>query len=343
MGLVAPAEFLIRDALDSDSAGFIELVSGVFSEHEGCPFLIEELPDLLRPASAYRDLNGHVWVAEVNGQVAGTLAWTLEGDSMELHRVYVRREHRRLGIARELLSRALDEARRREVRYVDLWTDRRFLSGHRFYESMGFRRRPEMRELHDAGNSIEYHYCIEVYSLRPVEITSVIPAKLDEAVHEYASLLEDAVDSGASIGFLPPLSQETAVDYWAEVAGALRSGSRLLFAAHIGCRLAGSVQLDLATRPNALHRAEVMKLMVHRQARRRGIARLLMEEVERSAALHRRSLLVLDTRRGDPAESLYTKIGYVPAGVIPRYARSSNGQLHDTVLFYKALSGSPLE
>ncbi len=49
------------------------------------------------------------------------------------------------------------------------------------------------------------------------------------------------------------------------------------------------------------------------------------------------SLLVLDTRLGDIASSLYRAIGYNEAGQIPQFARSSSGELEATVYFYKLL------
>ena len=67
-------------------------------------------------------------------------------------------------------------------------------------------------------------------------------------------------------------------------------------------RPVGTVQLLLAMPDNGRHRAEVVKLMVHPQARRQGIARLLMQEVQALAARHRRSLLVLDTLSGSAAQ-----------------------------------------
>jgi len=153
-------------------------------------------------------------------------------------------------------------------------------------------------------------------------------------------LLSDAVDSGASIGFLPPLREGEAMEYWSGVAAAIRDGSRvLLVAVDEGC-LIGCVQLDYAMRRNALHRAEIMKLMVHRSARRRGIGRALMVEAARVAKAAGRTLLVLDTRHGDPSETLYRNLGYQAAGIIPRYARSASGELHATILMYLELEST---
>ena len=116
---------------------------------------------------------------------------------------------------------------------------------------------------------------------------------------------------------------------------ALQAGGRELFAAYDGNHIVGSVQLDLATMPNGLHRAEVMKLFVHRRARRRGIGRALMAAVEDFARSQHRYLLVLDTRAGDLAEKLYESMGYVRAGTIPNFARNATGALDATVIMYK--------
>jgi GNAT superfamily N-acetyltransferase len=154
---------------------------------------------------------------------------------------------------------------------------------------------------------------------------------------QLTGLLQDAVDSGASLGFLPPLASAAAEDYWEGVLREVAQGSRVLLVASEGDEIMGAVQLELANRQNALHRAEVQKLFVHRRFRNRGIARLLMAAVESAAREAGRALLVLDTQRGGAAERLYAKYGYTLAGIIPQYARGADGMLHDTVVFYRLL------
>lgn len=162
----------------------------------------------------------------------------------------------------------------------------------------------------------------------------IAPQKVDDLV----ALLQDAVDSGASVGFLPALSRKTALDYWLTVFADVEAGRRLLLGALDGMQLVGSVQLALATKPNALHRAEVQRLLVHRSVRRHGIGERLMRELERLARERSRTLLVLDTRQGDPSELLYQKLGYTRAGVIPGYALSANGELDATAFYYRRLA-----
>jgi ribosomal protein S18 acetylase RimI-like enzyme len=154
-----------------------------------------------------------------------------------------------------------------------------------------------------------------------------------------SALLADCVDSGASVGFLPPLSPGEADEYWTTVAAAVAGGACVLLVARRGdgCPV-GTVQLDLVTRPNARHRAEVMRLMVHTGARRRGIGRALMLAIETEARQRGRTTLVLDTRQGDPSERLYASLGYRRAGTIPEYARSANGALDPSASYYRILA-----
>jgi acetyltransferase len=170
-----------------------------------------------------------------------------------------------------------------------------------------------------------------------MEVTRLDSDDLRWRAGEFDELLRDAVDSGASIGFLPPLMPGEAGSYWQNVAAAMRDGSRVLLAAFDEGHVVGCVQVDYASRRNAQHRAEVMKLMVHTSARRKGVGRALMSAAAEAALRGGRTLLVLDTRQGDPSERLYRSLGYESAGIIPGYARSASGELHATVFMYKQL------
>lgn len=117
----------------------------------------------------------------------------------------------------------------------------------------------------------------------------------------------------------------------------MRTGRRLLLAAMDKELLQGSVQMDLEPRANGNHRAEVIKLFVHRSTRRRGLARALMLEVESTARGLGRTLLLMDTRKGGDAEKMCESLGYIRFGEVPGYARSGNGALEATVFFYHQL------
>ena len=172
----------------------------------------------------------------------------------------------------------------------------------------------------------------EVVSIEPVGARS-----LPEIRGDLVELFRETVNGGDTIGFLPPISTEQAAAFWDEVREALRGGGRRMLVARQAGRVVGTVQLDLAMQTNGRHRAEVMKLLVRREARRQGLGRGLMDAVEGVARDEGRTLLVLDTRQGEPSEAFYAALGYERAGVIPNFAESADGTLHATVLFYKDL------
>ena len=150
------------------------------------------------------------------------------------------------------------------------------------------------------------------------------------------ALLVDAVNGGASVGFMAPLSEGEAENYWEQVFAQLGPQLWLWVAEDYG-RIVGSVQLAPCRKANGLHRAELQKLFVHSAERGNGIARRLLDAAERVARSANLSLLVLDTLRGSAAESIYLRLGWMRAGEVPDYAHSPFGGLHPTVIFYKQL------
>ncbi|MDC9596717.1 GNAT family N-acetyltransferase [Xenorhabdus anantnagensis] len=160
-----------------------------------------------------------------------------------------------------------------------------------------------------------------------------INTKRDGLIH----LLQNCVKSDASVGFIAPLEENEAEQYWQDVEADLASGHRLLLVAQEGENITGSVQLSLCKKKNGLHRADIEKLMVHTAYRQRGIGQILMDELEFSAKQHQRNLLVLDTRSNDPASALYRKCGFIEVGQIPNFAINSNGEFAGTTYFYKLI------
>jgi ribosomal protein S18 acetylase RimI-like enzyme len=145
---------------------------------------------------------------------------------------------------------------------------------------------------------------------------------------------------GASIGFVLPLAPDEIETYWRDALEAVRGRGRILLAAFERERLIGSVQLALEPRANGRHRAEVMKLMVLRSHRGHGVGRALMQELLAIARQSGRSLLLLDVRSDDPAERLYRRLGFVPFGRVPGYARTPDGGIADTSFYYLQLEAA---
>ena len=151
-----------------------------------------------------------------------------------------------------------------------------------------------------------------------------------------AAVLHDCVAAGASVSYMQPFAHADARAAFEGFAAEVDAGRRLLLAALEGDEVVGTVQVILAVPPNQPHRGEVAKLLVRREARRRGVAQLLMAGAEREASREGKTLLVLDTVTGDPAERLYERLGWNRVGVIPGYALYPDGRPCDTTVFWKS-------
>lgn len=159
-----------------------------------------------------------------------------------------------------------------------------------------------------------------------------------DCVHGLADVLVDCVEGGASVSFMLPIPHEKAVRFWQGVAGGVARGERaLLVAEDAGGQIVGTVQLVLAQPENQPHRADVSKMLVHRRARRQGIAQRLMAEIEQVARAQGKTVLVLDTVTGGDAERLYARAGWQRVGDVPDYALMPDGQLCGTTFYCKRL------
>ena len=157
-------------------------------------------------------------------------------------------------------------------------------------------------------------------------------------IDQLCTVLIDCVEGGASISFMLPMTREKAERFWRGVAEGLANNERVLLVAQneLGV-IVGSVQVVLAQPENQPHRADISKMIVHRSARKQGIAAELMAEAEAEALREGKTVLVLDTA-SDDAERVYRKQGWQECGVIPDYALSPGGALCATTYFYKRLT-----
>ena len=160
----------------------------------------------------------------------------------------------------------------------------------------------------------------------------------DTQVDQLCNVLIDCVEGGASISFMLPMTREKAERFWRGVADGVASNERVLLVAQneLG-EIVGSVQVVLAQPENQPHRADISKMIVHRSARKQGIAAALMAAAETEALREGKTVLVLDTA-SDEAERVYRKLGWYECGVIPDYALLPGGELCATTYFYKRIA-----
>ncbi len=171
---------------------------------------------------------------------------------------------------------------------------------------------------------------------------SVVVERLDaesvrQRADELADLLIDAVDGGAAVHFLKPVTPLAAVRWVLDVADGMRRQTHLFAALDDGV-IVGTVQLIRACAPNQPHRADVAKLLVHRSHRGRGIATALMAELETTARVLGISLLTLDNRRGRRGGRALRAARLRPRRRDPELRPGRRGRFGAAALYYKALA-----
>jgi len=175
-----------------------------------------------------------------------------------------------------------------------------------------------------------------------IHIRPVLPTELEGTAPMLTSLLYQVVNSGSSLGFFPPLSALEAHNYWLTLAPELHNGTRLLLVAFTPQGPAGAAQLVLSSSPSGSHRAEIQKLFVANEVRGNGVGRALVTALHYAARRSHRSLIVLNTRRGEPAEAFYRRLGYREVGVIPGWTVGPRGERYDHVTLYHELAHASL-
>jgi GNAT superfamily N-acetyltransferase len=166
------------------------------------------------------------------------------------------------------------------------------------------------------------------------EIVELDASAAHAAAPALCDVLVDCVEGGASVGFVLPMTAGKAQAFWHGVFADVARGDTILLAARDPGGIAGTVQLQKATKENQPHRADVSKLLVHRSARNQGLGEQLMRAIETVARRDGRRVLVLDTAT-PVAERLYERLSWQRCGAIPDYALMPDGSLCATTYYWK--------
>lgn len=170
-----------------------------------------------------------------------------------------------------------------------------------------------------------------------IPIGTLDAAEAEARIDELAELLVDAVAHGASVNFMAGFTRDQGRDFWRGQLPGIADGERRLLVGDDGTRLLGTVILSFAPQPNAPHRGEITKMIVHSTARQRGLGSRLLAAAEAAALAAGATLLLLDTEGGSAGEMLYRREGWIEYGRVPDHAFKTDGRLNETVFFYKAL------
>ena len=139
----------IRLATHDDFVRVGELTVAAYAPHTDGPtdFYIERLRDV-----ASRAREAEVWVAEIDGQVAGAVTRTPLGspwreiardDEAEFRMLAVDPDFQGRGVARSLVAHLISLARENGDRAIVMSSEAGMAKAHSLYDSLGFRRTPD--------------------------------------------------------------------------------------------------------------------------------------------------------------------------------------------------------
>ena len=169
-------------------------------------------------------------------------------------------------------------------------------------------------------------------STRVERLTEFRHADLTELVQA----TEDAIRENIGFNWVVPPGKDVLETYW---KGVLVVPERVLFIARLEGTLAGSVQLlkPGPSKETSSFSASIEAHFVAPWARGHGLAKLLLEAVEREARAQGFSILKLSVRKTQEAAiQLYEENGYTHWGTLPYYEFES-AQMIPGHFYYKNL------
>ncbi len=135
----------IKEYESGNKEDLINMILAIQQQEFEIPVTREAQPDLANIPGFYQQENGNFWVASNGAEVVGTIGLIDIGNQqVALRKMFVKASFRgaELGVAKKLLTQALDWASKQNVKTVYLGTTDKFHAAHRFYDKNGFERIP---------------------------------------------------------------------------------------------------------------------------------------------------------------------------------------------------------
>lgn len=158
-------------------------------------------------------------------------------------------------------------------------------------------------------------------------------------MHDLCDATDASINDGGGFGWVDLPPREKLEDYW---RGVMAMPKRLLFVARLDGVVCGTAQLIKPSRNNEATRFAVTLTtsFVAPWARQYGLAKMLLEEVERVALAEGFGVINLEVRETQKAAiSLFERLGYECAGHHPYYA-CVKGQIVPGRSYYKLINPS---
>ncbi len=176
----------------------------------------------------------------------------------------------------------------------------------------------------------------------PVTTVEVVTSLSPADMNDLCDATDDAIEAGGGFGWVRLPARDILERYW---RGVMTMPARHLFVARLDGVICGTAQLVMPPKNNEAQSFSVNLTgnFVAPWARGHGLARMLLEEVEKHARSQGFAIINLDVRETQEAAiKLYESLGYVHFGTHPFYARVE-GRVIKGRYYYKVIDPAAVE
>jgi ribosomal protein S18 acetylase RimI-like enzyme len=156
-------------------------------------------------------------------------------------------------------------------------------------------------------------------------------------LNDLCDATDAAIEAGGGFGWVNLPSRDILESYW---KGVITAPTRQLFVARLDGVICGTTQVVLPPKNNEAqgHIVQLTTNFVAPWARGYGLAKMLLQEVEKKAVQDGYAVINLDVRETmDKAISLYESMGYKEFGLHP-YSVRAKGETIKSKHYYKVIN-----
>lgn len=186
---------------------------------------------------------------------------------------------------------------------------------------------------------------IKVKPVKPTALVEHVSSLSPSDLNDLCDSTDEAITAGGGFGWIELPAREILERYW---QGVLTMPARMLFVARLDGVICGTAQLITPPRNNEAQSFSVTMttVFVAPWARGHGLARRLVEALEKKALEEKYSVINLDVRETQEAAiQFYEKMDYIHFGTHPYYARVDNriikGRYYYKVIDKEAVKQTP--
>lgn len=159
-------KWVVRDYLKPGDIGYLTYLHGiVYAKEYGYDqtfeaYVAKGLAEFVQSFNPNKD---GVWLAEINGQIIGSIAIAKHSEKeAQLHWYFVHPDYRGLGLGKELMNKALQFCKERKYRTIFLWTTNELEVASHVYTQFGFRKTEEKAHKIWGKNLVEERYDLHI-------------------------------------------------------------------------------------------------------------------------------------------------------------------------------------